>query len=156
MDDSATEDDPVTEDLASEMSEDDPEDVETGQRMWLVEKVTSLENQNEELKRALQEMETRLALQENAARQADERFVMMEAAITQIAEIVREKNNAIEGSKALTISLAEEVTTHRDNFQKVAMVMQVHEQHIVRSGTMTQEMAQYINALVQDNEQKVC
>ena len=154
VDDSATEDDPVTEDLASEMSEDDPEEVETGQTMWLVEKVTSLENQNEELKRALQEMETRLALQENAARQSDERFVRMEAAITQIAEIVQEQNNAIEGTKALTISLAEEVTTHRDNFQKVAMVMQVHEQHIVRSGTMTQEMAQYINALVQDNEQK--
>ena len=78
----------------------------------------------------------------------------MEAAITRIAEIVQEQNNAIEGSKALMISLAEEVTTHRDNFQKVAMVMQVHEQHIVRSGTVTQEMAQYINALVQDNEQK--
>ena len=144
----------TTEDLASEMSEVDPEEVETGQKMWLVEKVTSLENENRELKMALQEMETRLATKENVARQVEERFVRMEAAITRIAEIIQEQNNAIEGSKALMISLAEEVTTHRDNFQKVALVMQVHEQHIVRSGTMTQEMAQYINALVQDNEQK--
>ena len=67
MDDSATEDDPVTEDLPPEMSEDDPEEVETGQKMWLVEKVTSLENQNEELKRALQDIEMRLAIQENKA-----------------------------------------------------------------------------------------
>ena len=55
----------VTEDLASEMSEDDPEERETGQKTWLVEKVTSLEKENGELKGALREMETRLALQEN-------------------------------------------------------------------------------------------
>ena len=150
---SVTEEDLVTEVPTPVMSEDDPEEVETGQKMWLVEKVTSLENQNEELKRALQEMATRLALQENAARQSDERFVRMEAAITRIAEIVQEQNNAIEGSKALTISLAEEVTTHRDNFQKVAMVMQVHEQHIVLSGVVTRGMAQYVNALIQEDQQ---
>ena len=32
--------------------------------------------------------------------------------------------------------------------------MQVHEQHIVHSGAVTQEMAQYINALIQENQQK--
>ena len=47
------------------MSEDDPEERETGQKTWLVEKVTSLEKENGELKGALREMETRLALQEN-------------------------------------------------------------------------------------------
>ena len=51
-------------------------------------------------------------------------------------------------------SIVEEVNTHRDNFQKVGMVMQVHEQHIMRSGVVTQEMAQYVNALIRDNEQK--
>ena len=147
-------DESTTEDLDSEMSEVDPEETEMGHKMWLVEKITALEKENGELKRVLQEMETRIATLENIPRQVDERFVRIEAAITRIAEILEQQNNAIEGSKSLMISLAEEVTTHRDNFQKVAMVMQVHEQHIVQSGTMTQEMAQYINALVQDNEQK--
>ena len=62
----------TTEDLASEMSEVDPEEVETGQKMWLVEKVTALEKENGELKMALQEMESRLATQENVVRQVDE------------------------------------------------------------------------------------
>ena len=51
----------VTENLASGMREDEPEERETSLKMWLVDKVTSFENQNEELKRALQEMEMRLA-----------------------------------------------------------------------------------------------
>ena len=121
--------------------------------MWLVEKVTFLENQNEELKKALQEMEMRLATQENTARQADERHARIEAAITRIAEVVQQQNTAIEVSKASMISLVEEVNNHRDNFQKVAMIMQVHEQHIVQSGVITQEMAQYINAHIKENEQ---
>ena len=36
----------TTKDLASEMSEVDPEEAETGQKMWLVEKVTALEKEN--------------------------------------------------------------------------------------------------------------
>ena len=34
------------------------------------------------------------------------------------------------------------------------MIMQVHEQYIVRSCVVTQEMAQYVNALIKDNEEK--
>ena len=34
------------------------------------------------------------------------------------------------------------------------MTMQVHEQYIVRSGVVTQEMAQYVNALIRENEEK--
>ena len=41
--DSVMVDDPVTVDDSS-MSEVDPKEMETSQRMWLVEKVTSLEN----------------------------------------------------------------------------------------------------------------
>ena len=78
----------------------------------------------------------------------------METAIIQIAEVVQQQNAAIESSRALMSSLVEEVNTHRDNFQKVGMIMQVHEQYIVRSGVVTQEMAQYVNALIKENEQK--
>ena len=48
----------------------------------------------------------------------------------------------------------DEVDIHRDNFQKVGMIMQIHEQYIVRSGVIIQEMEQFINALVQDNQNK--
>ena len=34
------------------------------------------------------------------------------------------------------------------------MIMQVHEQYIVRSDVVTQEMAQYVNALIRENEEK--
>ena len=36
----------------------------------------------------------------------------------------------------------------------MARILQNHEEHIARSGAASQEMAQYINALVQENEQK--
>ena len=55
-------DDHVTENPTAGMSEDDPEEREIGQKMWLAEKVTTLEKENGELKRALHEMETLLAI----------------------------------------------------------------------------------------------
>ena len=82
VDESTTEDDPVTEVETPKMSEVDPQEIETGQKMWLSEKVTTLEKENAELKSALQEMETRLAFHENMMRQADERCTRLEAAIT--------------------------------------------------------------------------
>ena len=79
----------------------------------------------------------------------------METAIIQIAEVVQQQNAAIESSRALLSSLVEEVNTYRDNFQKVGMIMQVHEQYIVRSGVVTKEMAQYVNALIRENEKSM-
>ena len=57
-------------------------------------------------------------------------------------------------SRASVQGLFEEVSIPRANFQKVGMIMQVHEQHIVVSGVVTQEMAQYVNALIRENEKK--
>ena len=146
--------DSVTEKPTTGMSEDDPKEREIGQKMWLAETVTSLEKENGDLKMALQEMETRLATQENMARLADERCARLEAAITKIADFVQQQNSALESSRALMNRLVEEVSAHRDNFQKVGLVMNIHEQHMVQSGAITQEMAQYINALIQENQQK--
>ena len=42
--------------------------------------------------------------------------------------------------------------THQDNFQDMARILQNDEQHIMRNGVASQEMAQYINALAQDSE----
>ena len=123
--------------------------------MWLSEKVTSLEKEKEDLKRTLREMETKLSLHDTATRGVVERCAKLETAIIQIAEVVQQQNAAIESSRALMSSLVEEVNTHRDNFQKVGMIMQVHEQYIVRSGVVTQEMAQYVNALIGENEKSM-
>lgn len=153
-DESATEDDPAAKKQAPGMSEVDREERDTEQKMWLSEKVTSLEKENGELKEELQEMKTRLTTQENVIRQVDERCARLEAAIAQIADYVQQQSVAIESSRTLMNSLVEEVSVHRDNFQKVGLVMHVHEQHMVQSGAITQEMAQYINALVKENEQK--
>ena len=122
--------------------------------MWLSQKVTTLEMENEELKRELQEIGTKLSLQDTTTRGVEERCAKLETAIIQIAEVVQQQNAAIESSRALMNNLVEEVNTHRDNFQKVGMIMQVHEQYIVRSGVVTQEMAQYVNALIRENEEK--
>ena len=54
-------DESTTEEPVTAMSEDDREERETAHKMWLSEKVTFLENENRELKKALQEMESRLA-----------------------------------------------------------------------------------------------
>ena len=55
-------DDSTTEEVVQVMSEIDPGEVETGKTMWLAEKVTSLEKENGELKKALQEMEAKIEL----------------------------------------------------------------------------------------------
>ena len=77
----------------------------------------------------------------------------MEAAIGQIAEHARRQDTVIERSRAPIQGLVDEVDIHRDNFQKVGMIMHPR-QHIVRSCVVTQEISQYINALVRDNQNK--
>ena len=79
---------------------------------------------------------------------------MLGNAITQVAVFVQRQNATIEGSRTLMSSLVDEVNIHGDNFQKVGMITQVYEQYIVRSGVVTQEMDQYVNELIKDNEQK--
>ena len=109
----------TTEEVIPVMSEVDPEERETGHKMWLSQKITSLEKENEDLKRALQEIGTTLSLQETATRGVVERCAKFEAAIIQIADSVQQQNAAIESSRAMMSILVEEANTHRDNFQKV-------------------------------------
>ena len=101
------------------MSEDDREEREIAFKMWLSDKVTSLETENAELKKTLQDMEARLTLQENAMRQVAERFMAMETAMGQIAERAQRQDGVIESKRASIQGLVDEVNIHRDNFQKV-------------------------------------
>ena len=151
---SATEDDPASEEQATGMSEVDAEERETERKMWLSEKVTSLENENGELKKTLQEMATRLATKENTTRQVEERCTRLETSISQIVEQLQRQNVFNEGVRASFTSLAEDVNQHKDNFREVARIFQAHEDNIVKTGAASQDMAQYINALIEENENK--
>ena len=71
-------------------------------------------------------------------KQAAERFMAMEAAIGQIAEHAQRQDMVIESSRASIQGLVDEVIIHRNNFQNVGMIMQIHEQYIVRSGVTSQ------------------
>ena len=51
--DESTTEEPATEVPTPKMSEVDPQEIETGHKMWLSEKVTTLEKENGELKMAL-------------------------------------------------------------------------------------------------------
>ena len=50
--------------------------------------------------------------------------------------------------------MAEEVGKYQDNFREVVRILQTHEEHIVMNGAASQEMAQRINALIQENANK--
>ena len=103
-------------------------------------------------------MEERLALHERAAMETSERCGVLEAAISKIAEHITqhiERQDLFNKSANSSISaLVGEVKAHQGHFQEVAKILQSHEQHIANSGAASQEMAQYINALVQENEKK--
>ena len=78
----------------------------------------------------------------------------MVAAFAKIAEHVQMQSKFNESIRRTANGLENHVKTHQDDFQQVARILQVHEQHIISQGTASQEMVQYINALVQDTEKK--
>ena len=118
------------------------------------ERVTALENENRELKKALEEMEAKLALHDTTAKGVFERCAVMENAIAQIVDQVQRQNTYNESTRASIAGLVEEVKTHQGNLREVAKVLQNNEQHIVGNGAVSQEAVQYINALAQENEKK--
>ena len=128
-----------------------PEEIQMERMMWLVERVTSLEKEKEEMKQKLLEMEAKMANQENTAKELVERFGVMGAAITRIAGHVEQQNIFNQSTKASLWQLVEEVTKHQGHLQEVVRVLQNHEQHIAKNGMASQEMAQYINALIEEN-----
>ena len=63
-------------------------------------------------------------------------------------------NNFIESATATIAGLVEEVQKHQDNFREVGRILPNHEEHIAQTGAASKEMAQYINALIQESEKK--
>ena len=136
------------------IEEVDPEEIQTEKMMWLDEKVSTLEKENQELKKNLEVMTTKVTLHENAFIEMANRFSVMENAITQIAERVEGQNTFNESMKTTMTLLVEEVKTHHGNFQEVAWVLQNHHQFIAKNGTASEEMAGNIRELIRDNEKK--
>ena len=89
------------------------------------------------------------AMQENEARGAT-----MERAIAEIAQNIQGQDLFNDSARTSISGLAEEVRKHQDYFQEVARIFQNHEEHIRRNDVLSDGMAQYINALVQDTEKK--
>ena len=80
----------------------------------------------------------------------------IEAEIAQVAEQVHRQISFDEGVRASFTSLFDEVGKHQNNFQEVVRILQAHEEHIVKTRAASQEMAQRINALIQEIENERC
>ena len=136
------------------VEEDTPEEIETQHKMWLIDKVTSLERENEEMKRALQEMATRVQLQENMLKQCVELQKVLDSAVTHVCESVQRLNAFTESASAAITGLVGDVQKHQDTFREVGRILQNHEERIAQTGVASQEMAQYINALIEESQKK--
>ena len=110
---------PETVEEDSGVDEVPPDVIQTERMMWLTERATSLENEKEEVKRVIQEMQTKMTLQENAIKEVVERLRMTELAITQIVEHVR-CQEVFNGSVRTSFNALENrVQKHQDNFHEV-------------------------------------
>ena len=136
------------------MDEVRPEDVQTERVMWISERLTTLQNENEELKKTVQETKAKIEHNENTVATLVERFGTMELAIARIAEHVQHQNVFNQSAKTSIDQLVEEAKAHQKCFQEVAKVLQNHEQHIANSCAVAQQMEQYIDAPIKDNENK--
>ena len=147
----ASDDHPIPEEVVR-MQEDTPEERQSDQMEGLTEKVVSLEKENDELKKTLQELEAKTSLQAQAIMAIAERCSMIETAIMKIAQHTQQQE-VFNGSVRASISgLENQVRTHQDNFQEVVRIFQNHEEHIATNGVVSERMAQYINVLIQESE----
>ena len=121
------------------MEEVRPDDVQTEGAMWVSERITVLQNENEELKKTVQEMVAKIELQQRMIFELGGRVGEMQKAIAKIAEHVQHQNVFNQSAKTSIDEVVEEVQAHQRNFQEVAKARQNHEQHIVNSGPVAQQ-----------------
>ena len=113
---------------------------DTIQKMALVERITTLERENGELKRVIQEMEAKAALQANAIKEVVDRCSVIEAATMEIVLHVRQQE-VFNGSVWASIDgLETQVKIHQNNLEEVVRVLQAHETHIAKNWSAASEM----------------
>ena len=145
-------DDHPIQEKADHMQEDTPEEKRSEQLDALTEKVASLEKENGELKKAVQEMEAKMAGQVEAIRATCERFSNIETGMMEIVQHVRQHEAFNKSVKTSIDGLENQVRIHQDNFGHVVRIFKNHEEHIAKNGFVSEGMAQYINALVEESE----
>ena len=91
------------------------------------EKATSLEKENEGMKRIIGEMKAKIALQENTLKEVVERHSKVEAAIAFIADHIQRQDVFNESAKSCINGLVDEVKNHQDSFRGLATIIQIHE-----------------------------
>ena len=136
------------------MQHDTPEEIETRNKMWLMEKVSELEKENEEMKTKIQEMEARILQQTQATSDVVAMRTAIQNAFAEVADHFQRQIVFNESTRTSITGLVQEVKKHQDRFQEFVCVCEKHEQHIANHGVAWQEMAQYINALALENEKK--
>ena len=134
------------------MHEDTPEERRSEQLDALTEKVASLEKENGELKKALQELDAKMALQAKAIMATCERFSAIETGMMEIVQHIRQHEAFNRSVKTSIDGLEKQVQIHWDNFGHVVRIFRNHEEHIAKNGLVSEGMAQYINALVEESE----
>ena len=102
----------------------------------------------------IEAMTTNIALLENVMKETAERHVIVETAIARILEHIQRQDVLNQTTRTTITGLGQEVQKHQEYFQEVVRVLQNHEQHIANHGVARQEMAQYINTLIEENEKK--
>ena len=120
------------------------------------ERVTALENENRELKKALEEMEAKLTLHDATAKSVIERCAAMENAIAQNVDQVQRQNTFNESARASIAGLVDEVKTHQGNLRDVARVLQNHEQHIVRKVLLRRRQCNTSTHLPRRTRRRTC
>ena len=125
---------------------------QTGRMMWLVEKVTSLQKESEEKERRIQELEAQTALLLRASQENAEKQTAVERAFREIAQLVQGQATFNESTQRSIACLEKQVKIHLDNIHEVVRILQVHEQHIVNTGAVTQGIALNAVELSKDNE----
>ena len=103
-----------------------------------------------------QEMEAKALLQENIVKELGERYGIVERAIWESSDQVQCQNAFNASAKTTMASLVEEVNTHHGNFQEVVWVLGNNDNHIPDNGFVAQQMTQYIDAQIKDNEKRAC
>ena len=134
------------------MNLDTPEEIETRHKMWLMEKLTKLENENEGLKAKIQEMEAKISQQTEATRGVAVNNAVLHNAVAEIVEHVKRQIVFNENTKTSIAGLVQQDQKHQECFMEVVRVLQNHEKHIFQNCAASQEMAQYVNVLLQDNQ----
>ena len=143
--------DPIPEEV-NNMQEDTPEERRSEQLDALTEKEASLEKENDELKKVVQELQAKVAGQTEAITATCERFSMIETGLLEIAQHVGQQEAFSRSVKTSIEGLEKQVCIHQDNFHQVGKIFKNHEERIAQAGVVSEGMAQYIHALAVENE----